>query len=111
MNAVNSPTSLGIGNTNQRIGHFARNRAQASKKSDWSPELLRLINAAVANPKFCDRLIRNPVAALKQGFYDRVFVVTQREYDALISTRGSSLAEFVARLIEKLDLRSEQVLE
>lgn len=63
-----------------------------------SPELNRLICAAVVSRKFCKQLLRTPELALEAGYNGEHFHLTAAEREFVLSCRGVSLTEFAARL-------------
>ena len=63
-----------------------------------SPELNRLICAAVVSRKFRKQLLRTPELALEAGYNGEQFQLTAAEREFVLSCRGGTLNEFAARL-------------
>ncbi|MGA7192180.1 MAG: hypothetical protein WBW94_01025 [Anaerolineales bacterium] len=72
-------------------------------KSDLSHETHSGLNsvfaAAVVNQSFREALLRNPEAALDQGYLGRGFSLTQKETSLILSINASSLADLARQVI------------
>lgn len=66
-----------------------------------SPELSRLISAAVVNKAFCRLLLRDPAAALESGYLGESFRLPPNERALVLSIQASSLADFVNLLFDR----------
>lgn len=64
-----------------------------------SPELSRLISAAVVNKAFCRLLLRDPATALESGYLGESFRLPPNERALVLSIKASSLADFVSVLL------------
>ena len=61
-------------------------------------ELSRLINAAVVSSEFCELLLSNPEVALSTGYNGEFFHLAPEEWEWVISTHATSLADFASQL-------------
>lgn len=85
---------------------------QSSGRRDWrvpredapslSPEINRLLSAAVVSATFRRLLLRDPVAALAKGYNGESFEIRSEELAQIVLIRAGSLAEFAGELIERL---------
>lgn len=76
----------------------------AFKESYTSEELGKVFAAAVVNRKFRDLLLKNPSAALRNGYLGETFSLPKREYDLLITIRAGSLPDFARQVTRSLDV-------
>ncbi len=60
--------------------------------------LNRIFAAAVVNRQFCQMLLQDPRAALRQGYLGETFTLRKEEMDALVSIRAESLSDFARQL-------------
>jgi hypothetical protein len=63
-----------------------------------SREFNRLLNAALADRRFCELLLSNPKTALEEGYNDEQFYLTQEEQDFIFSIQATTLQELAAQL-------------
>ena len=72
-------------------------------KSDLSPEghtgLNSVLAAAVVNRNFRETLLRNPEAALGQGYLGKEFSLSQNETSLILSLNATSLADLARQII------------
>ncbi len=72
-------------------------------KSDLSQETHAGLNsvfaAAVVNQNFRETLLRNPGAALDQGYLGKGFSLSQEETSLILSINASSLADLARQVI------------
>ena len=72
-------------------------------KSDFSHETHSGLNsvfaAAIVNQNFREALLRNPEAALDQGYLGRRFSLSQKETSLILSITASSLADLARQII------------
>lgn len=63
-----------------------------------SPELNRLLVAAVVSPRFCRLLLENPTAALTVGYRGQPFKLSAAERSHVLAIMASTLQEFAQQL-------------
>ena len=63
-------------------------------------EYSRIVSAAVINNGFRDRLLKDPVKAITQGYSGERFNLNHEDRIRLAGIHASSLAEFAAQLSE-----------
>lgn len=63
-----------------------------------SPELNRLLVAAVVSPRFCRLLLENPTAALTVGYRGQPFKLSAAERSRVLAIMASTLQEFAQQL-------------
>lgn len=68
-------------------------------------ELSRLLAAATVNQEFENLLLNEPQVALRQGYQDEKFLLTQEECDLILSIHAGSLAELAQILVRTLGER------
>jgi len=72
-------------------------------KSNLSQETHNGLNsvfaAAVVNQSFRDALLRNPGAALEQGYLGKGFSLSQKETSLILSINATSLTELAKQVI------------
>lgn len=61
-------------------------------------EINRVLAAAVVSQKFCALLLSNPARAVQQGYAGEKFILSDAEYNLVISAQGVSLQEFAQRI-------------
>lgn len=64
-----------------------------------SPEIDRLLTAAVVNRRFCRLLLSNPVAALTLGYRGEAFRLNPEEVSRVSAIRATSLRDFAVQLL------------
>ncbi|MEZ4861525.1 MAG: hypothetical protein R3C14_09470 [Caldilineaceae bacterium] len=64
-----------------------------------SPEINRLLTAAVINRRICHLLLTNPLAALTAGHRNEAFQLSEREVELICAIRATSLQDFVQQLL------------
>jgi hypothetical protein len=67
-----------------------------------STEINRLLAAAVINRSFCNLLLKDAARAIKEGFAGESFLLSNEEYDLVVSIRAASLPEFANELCRHL---------
>ena len=55
--------------------------------------------AAVVDHNFCEALLRDPAAALHQGYLGKGFSLTQKETSLILSSNATSLADLARQVI------------
>lgn len=76
--------------------------AQVYPRPSLSPELNRLLSAAVVNARFRRMLLDDPATALAHGYNGEVFDIRPDEQAQVLAIRADTLAEFAAQLLERL---------
>jgi hypothetical protein len=86
-----------------------RNNARIEWQSDpleitptLSPELNRMLSAAVVSVSFRRLLLRDPIAAVTRGYNGESFEIPADELTQIKSIRAESLAQFASQLIDRL---------
>lgn len=64
-----------------------------------SPEINRLLTAAVVNRRFCRLLLTNPVGALTLGYRGEAFRLNPTEVRRISAIRATSLRDFALQLL------------
>lgn len=64
-----------------------------------SPELNRLLTAAVVNRRFCRLLLTNPLRALTLGYRGEAFQLNPTEMQRVSAIRATSLRDFALQLL------------
>jgi hypothetical protein len=77
-----------------------------------SPALLsknvnRLVSAAIVSPRFRHLLLTDPVAALATGYNGEDFQLTPAEYAVITSLKVSTIRDFAAQLLRRLQYAAE----
>ncbi len=68
------------------------------KPTEYSPELSRLMSAAVISPSFRRLLLQDPAAALKGGYMGRPFDLSPEEHVLVCSIQATTLEDFADQL-------------
>ena len=68
----------------------------------FSRGLNRLLSAAVASSRFGRMLLADPIAAVAAGYSGERFHLTPDEFACLSAIRATSLREFAAQLVSKM---------
>ena len=68
-----------------------------------SSGLSRVFSAAVVNRQFCDTLLKDPYAALKNGYLGETFSLSKEEEDLIVSIRANSLADLAKQVNRSLN--------
>lgn len=68
-----------------------------------SPEINRLLTAAVVNRRFCRLLLTNPLAALTGGYRGEAFRLNPLEVKRISAIRATSLRDFARQLLVNLE--------
>lgn len=84
--------------TNPLTFHLA-----AQEPSEGHLELSRLLAAALVNPAFAHLLLDDPEAALRQGYQDETFLLSEEERALILSVRADSLSQLAQILVRTLD--------
>ena len=63
----------------------------------------KLFAAAVVNNQFCQLLLNEPEAALRQGYLGEAFDLTLEEQALIVSIRAKSLPELARQVTRVLD--------
>ncbi len=98
-------------NTVQAFPFFGND--ESSTRTQWhsepyeetpvlSPEINRMLSAAVVSASFRRLLLRDPVTALKRGYNGESFEMKAEELAQIVSIKAESHAEFAAELIDRL---------
>lgn len=66
-----------------------------------SPELNRLLCAALISQKFCDLLLSDPLSALAAGCLGERFCLTPEELVWLCSLKADSVVELARCIVER----------
>lgn len=90
MSNISSPELV----TDQQEAQAAASRQLLSH----SPELNRLLVAAVVSPRFCRLLLENPTAALTAGYRGQPFKLSAAERSHVLAIVASTLQEFAQQL-------------
>lgn len=69
-------------------------------------EINRVLAAAVVSQKFCALLLSDPARAIAQGYAGEEFLLSDAEYDLVLSARDCSLQEFARRIGETISSRA-----
>lgn len=72
-----------------------------------SKNVNRLVSAAIVNPRFRRLLLTDPVAALAAGYNGEDFQLTSVEYAAVTSLQVSTIRDFAAQLLRRLQFAAE----
>lgn len=73
------------------------------KSSEDRLELSRLMAAATVNPAFARLLLDDPETALRQGYQDETFLLSEEERALILSIRADSLPQLAQVLLRTLD--------
>jgi hypothetical protein len=65
----------------------------------YSTDLNRVLSAAVVNRRFCNLLLSDPQAALRNGYNGETFQLSDNERQIVMRIRAGSLQEFASQLI------------
>jgi len=68
------------------------------RQSPKTPEISRLLSAAVINRQFRSMLLRNPASAAESGYKGESFCFDHKEKEKLSAIHASSLREFATLL-------------
>jgi hypothetical protein len=63
-------------------------------------EMSRLINAALVDKSFCDKLLFKPESAIEEGYNGEQFSLSRLENDFVVSVKAKSLEEFANRWLK-----------
>lgn len=77
---------------------FAPPQSAITQSKEQMNGLSRLFAAAVVNRQFREALLREPFAALKNGYPGQIVPLSQEEKDLIISIRASSLPELAQQV-------------
>ncbi len=83
---------------------FKQRVALPGTGSDYC-EINRVLAAAVVSKKFCALLLSDPAQAVAQGYAGEQFILSDAEYDLVLSAQGGSLQEFAQRMGEAISSR------
>lgn len=64
--------------------------------------LNRLLSAAASNDTFRQVLLKNPLAAITNGYQGQSFDLTHEEIDLLLSVKANSLPELAQQILDLL---------
>ncbi len=81
---------------------FAPPQTQITRNKDQMNGLPRLFAAAVVNRQFREALLREPRAALRNGYPGQVNPLSQEEKDLILSIRATSLPELAQQVNQAL---------
>jgi len=65
----------------------------------YSTDLNRILTAAVVSRRFCNLLLSDPQAALRNGYNGETFQLSDSERQLITSIRAGSLQEFASQLV------------
>lgn len=85
--------------------NFARNEwlpAPQEETPTLSPEINRMLSAAVVSAPFRRLLLRDPVVALSYGYNGESFEIKADELAQIVLIKAESIAEFASQLIDRL---------
>jgi hypothetical protein len=63
-------------------------------------ELSRLLCAAVVSPRFRDKLLKDPDAAIRSGYQSETFHLSPEERTWVLSTQAVNLTDFASQLVD-----------
>lgn len=63
-------------------------------------ELSRLLCAAVVSPRFRDKLLKDPNAAIRSGYQSETFYLSPEERAWVLSTQAVNLTDFASQLVD-----------
>jgi len=63
-------------------------------------ELSRLLCAAVVSPRFRDKLLKDPDAAMRSGYQSETFHLSPEERTWVLSAQAVNLADFASQLVD-----------
>jgi hypothetical protein len=75
------------------------NMKQRMSTTTETNELSRLLCAAVVSPRFRNQLLKDPEAALRNGYQSESFHLTAEEQSQVLSARVENLADFASHLV------------
>lgn len=78
--------------------------AHAQAMLGVSPEINRLLTAAVVNRRFCCLLLANPLRALTLGYRGEAFQLDPAEVRRVTAIRATSLRDFALQLLMNDDV-------
>lgn len=64
--------------------------------------LSRVFSAAVVNKQFCNMLLEDPDAALKNGYLGETFPLSREERDLIVSIQANSLSDLARQVNRSL---------
>ena len=99
MNTVHSVTFSGEGEVNSGRSRHSTSEMEAPS---FSPEINRMLSAAVVSAAFRRLLLTDPAAALSRGYNGESFEIQPEELAQIVLIRATSLAEFADQLIDRL---------
>lgn len=82
-----------------KVSHNQPQR-QPSASASFSPEISRLMTAAVINRHFREMLLANPDKALAAGYGGEAFHLVQEEKKHIASIQATTLADFARQLTQ-----------
>ncbi|RME08644.1 MAG: hypothetical protein D6803_00670 [Anaerolineae bacterium] len=65
-----------------------------------SPEVNRLLSAAVVSKRFRELLLRNPQKALEEGYLGHAFALNEDDRAMILSIRADTLADFALQIVQ-----------
>jgi hypothetical protein len=74
--------------------------AKSSSNNRNGSGINKLLAAAVVNKKFCDLLLTDPKAALRNGYNGESFQLREEDQRLVLSIQADSLADFAAHLVK-----------
>lgn len=91
----------------EKKGHLFRSYLlKDADELKTSSGLAKLLSAAVVNKNFEHTLLHDPSTAIQKGYLGETFSLTKEEMDAVVATRGDSLAEFTRNVLNVLGTKS-----
>jgi hypothetical protein len=64
-------------------------------------EMGRLINAALVDRDFCNLLLSDPSAALEKGFNGKMFRLSARDRQFMLTVKATSLTNFAEKWVSR----------
>ncbi len=64
-----------------------------------SPELNRILSAAIVSPRFRTSLLNDPESAISRGYQGESFNLSREERDCLLSIKAKDLASFANQML------------
>lgn len=80
-----------------------RSRHPVIPQKPSSPEITRLLTAAVINRRFRELLLQDPARALNEGFQGEYFFLSSREQDLVLSIKAVDLGDYASQVSAGLE--------
>jgi len=92
----------------QEVSTHPTGIAGTQKTMTQTPEINRLLTAAVVNRRFCHLLLTNPLAALAHGYRGEAFRLNAEEVQRLSTIRATSLRDFALQLLVYVEIEEDE---